>query len=273
MNSVGLYIANFDYPRLLKAPIDRKVKKPRTTIVMLHGIGNSAAGWDMVKEALPKDARLIAIDLLGFGSSPKPAGASYSVRVQARSVAATLLKMGLTTRVVLVGHSMGSLVAVELAKRYPLLVRGMVLCAPPIYRDSDENEGIIPNSERVLKKVYSLTAKDAVEHPDFYIGLSKKVANVMPDSSTFSITDETVAPYVATLKTSIINQTTYLEIQKLNIATYIIYGTLDPFVVNKNFKKLAKNNSNIKAKSIIASHEITKAYLKPITESIEAILK
>jgi pimeloyl-ACP methyl ester carboxylesterase len=168
---------------------------------------------------------------------------------------------------------MGSLVAIELAKRYPLLVKGLVLCAPPIYRLKEEVEGIIPSTEQILRKIYDMTAKDALKRPDFYIGLSKTAALAMPPTSAFSITNETVASYVAALRASIINQSTYTDVQDVHVPTRIIYGKLDPFVVKKNLKQLAKSSEHIETTSVMASHEISKAYLQPIVESVDAILK
>lgn len=266
-------VATLDFPRILEVPFDKKVKKPATTIVMLHGIGNSAAGWEIVKDILPQNARLIAVDLLGFGESPKPKGVSYNVRIQARSVAATLLTLKLTTRVVLVGHSMGSLIAIEIAKRYPLLVKGLILCSPPIYRSHSELNVIRPSAEELLKKVYLLAAKDASVRPERYINLSKRVSKTVLASSAFNLTKETVDPYIAALHSSIIEQSTYEDVQELRMPIKIIYGTLDPFVINKNLKRLAKNNENITTKSIVASHEVTRAYLRPIQSAVADILK
>ena len=272
MEKIRTRFDHLDVPRFLKAPVDRRVKKPRTTIVMLHGIGNSAAGWNTVKDMLPDDARVIAIDLLGFGASPKPTTASYNVRIQARSVAATLLKMRLSTRVIIIGHSMGSLIATEIAKRYPLLVRGLILCSPPIYRSIDDLAGMKASTEQVLRKVYNVVGNDILTRPQFYIGLSQKIAGRVVVSDTFRITDDTINPYVVALRASIMDQTTYKDIQALQVPVRIIYGTLDPFVVGKNFKRLAKKCDHISVKSIIAGHEVRKSYIKPILQAVDATM-
>jgi cis-3-alkyl-4-acyloxetan-2-one decarboxylase len=93
---------------------------------------------------------VIVVDLLGFGDSPKPDWATYDARTQAQSLAKTLLGLGLTQRVVLVGHSMGSLVAVEFAKRYPALVKALVLCSPPLYN-------VDPRDDKRLLKILRIS--------------------------------------------------------------------------------------------------------------------
>ena len=264
-------ITKLDLPRLLKAPVDIRVRKPKITIIMLHGIGNSAAGWDILKETLPSDARVIALDLLGFGISPKPSKASYNLRLQARSVAMTLLKMRISTKVIIVGHSMGALIATELAKRYPLMVHGLVLCSPPIYRNYGEVPEITPRGERILYKIYNSTIVDINKKPERYITLARRAARIRLASPAFSITKETIVPYVTALQSAIMKQSTFADIQALKMPVRIIYGTLDPFVVAKNFKYLAKYNPHISAQSVMSAHEVRRPYVKPVTKAIAAI--
>lgn len=261
-----------DVPRLLNVPLDRRVRKPRATIVMLHGIGNSAAAWHRVEEQLPEDVRLIAIDLLGFGGSPKPPRASYNVRVQARSVAATLLSLRVRGRVILVGHSLGSLISIEIAKRYPLMIRGLVLCSPPIYRTPTEKKKQLFSAEALLRKVFTRAADGATTRPERYIGFAKTAMATKLAPPTFYITEQTIGPYVAALRASIINQSSYTDAQALVSPVKIIYGTFDPFVVTKNLKTIAKSSSTISLTSVLASHELSKPYLKAMRHAIDELI-
>lgn len=107
---------------------------PKSTILLIHGLGTSWRTWKPLTQYLPKDARIIAIDMLGFGNSPKPDWKSYNVQDQATSIAATLRRESITRLDIVIGHSMGSLAAVELAKKYPKLTQSLILCSPPIYQ-------------------------------------------------------------------------------------------------------------------------------------------
>ena len=80
-------------PYTLHTTVDRRVKKPKATVVFIHGIGHSGEAWQEVIDKLPNDIRIISIDLLGFGQSPKPHWAIYSVRLQARTFIATILRL------------------------------------------------------------------------------------------------------------------------------------------------------------------------------------
>lgn len=261
-----------DMPRRLYVHLDRRVRKPRATVVLLHGIGNTGRAWDEVIAQMPSDIRIIVIDLLGFGKSPKPLNASYNVRVQARSVAMTLMSLRLTGRVILVGHSMGSLISIELAKRYPLFIKGLVLCSPPLYRTKSQRTGAFLAADDLLTSIYSRVTLDVKARPEYMLKVAKTAIRAKVASPSLDINDQTILPYAAALKASIIDQTSYKDIQEILPKVHIIYGTLDPFVVSKNLKILSKNNDSISVQSVIAFHEVSRPYIKPIKLAIESIL-
>ena len=93
----------------------RIVKHAAATYIFIHGIGDNGDMWQNILAKLPKNTNYLAIDLLGFGDSPMPLWATYDAKAQARSLLATYLKLRIASRVVVVGHSLGSLVAVEFA--------------------------------------------------------------------------------------------------------------------------------------------------------------
>jgi pimeloyl-ACP methyl ester carboxylesterase len=80
------------------------------TLVCLHGIGSGAASWLHVARALAPQVRVIAWDAPGYGSSSPlaasaPRAADYAARL------GELLQALDIQRCVLVGHSLGALVA------------------------------------------------------------------------------------------------------------------------------------------------------------------
>lgn len=83
-------------------------------MVLLHGLGERASGWDPVRPALAADHTTYAVDLRGHGDSDWPG--VYSHDVIEADVTGLLDRLGLT-RVVLVGHSMGGSVALRIASQ------------------------------------------------------------------------------------------------------------------------------------------------------------
>jgi pimeloyl-ACP methyl ester carboxylesterase len=93
-------------------------------IVLLHGTGCDTTDWRSVIEALPAVARTIPLDFRGHGSSAVPR-LPFTLRDLADDVT-TLIDTLHIEGALLVGHSLGGMVAIE-AARISARVRGLVL--------------------------------------------------------------------------------------------------------------------------------------------------
>jgi pimeloyl-ACP methyl ester carboxylesterase len=92
-------------------------------VVLLHCYLCSLHSWASVAERLRTEARVVRIDLLGFGGSQK-SRSGYSVEEQARYVAAVMGRLGIAKAVV-VGNSYGAGIATALAEAHPGRVSGV----------------------------------------------------------------------------------------------------------------------------------------------------
>ncbi len=251
----------FRVPYTLHVTRFQDPKHPRATLVFLHGIGNTADAWSEVVTHVPKDVRAIGIDLLGFGRSPKPTWVRYDATQQARAVGMTLAKLGYAQRVVLVGHSLGALVSVAIAKRYPFAVQSMILCSPPFYKP--KRKGVL-SYEDMLRMLY-----DAARHnPEQLMKLfpiAKKLGIANP---ALNVNDDNIAAYVAALNSSIINQSSLQDLQRIRIPTHILYGTLDPVIIPANITKLAKDYDHVTSKKILTAHEVVGTYAQVLVKEI-----
>lgn len=91
-------------------------------LVLLHGWGMHGGVWNGVKDELARHFRLHVVDLPGYGLSP--ACASYTLEHLTMLVAAALPQ-----RAHWCGWSLGGLVALETARRFPEKVARLVLVA------------------------------------------------------------------------------------------------------------------------------------------------
>jgi pimeloyl-ACP methyl ester carboxylesterase len=78
--------------------------------LFIHGFGANIFSWRYLVSPLSKRARLLLVDLKGFGSSPKPIDGDYSIYDQARLISRFALDNDLTS-LTIVGHSYGGGVA------------------------------------------------------------------------------------------------------------------------------------------------------------------
>lgn len=94
-------------------------------ILFLHGLGGSWRDWSANLPAFASNYRVMAMDFLGFGESDKPE-VRYSIEWLTDVVENFLQEQGLD-RLTLVGHSMGGLVALNLASRPKSRVKKLVI--------------------------------------------------------------------------------------------------------------------------------------------------
>ena len=94
-------------------------------IVFLHGNPTSSYLWRNVIPHLSGQARCLAPDLIGMGDSGKTPDGSYRFADHARYLDAWFDALGLTERVVLVGHDWGSALGFDWACRHPERVKGI----------------------------------------------------------------------------------------------------------------------------------------------------
>ncbi len=106
------------------------------TMVLVHGLGGSHLNWMWVGEKLARRARVVALDLVGFGMTPLE-GRSASVHANQALLDRFLQALFPQQPVILVGNSMGGAISVMQTARQPQRVSGLVLVNPAQPRADD----------------------------------------------------------------------------------------------------------------------------------------
>lgn len=137
-------LTDFEYPfpvaflafeaqgqRLELAYMDVRPEKPNgETVLLLHGKNFSGASWERTaKELVGRGYRVVMPDQIGFGKSSKPTSFQYSFAALAHSTRELLQQLGVTKTIV-VGHSMGGMVATRFTLMFPDAVSKLVLVNP-----------------------------------------------------------------------------------------------------------------------------------------------
>ncbi len=94
-------------------------------LLLHHGLASSQRIWDLMLPRLTRTFRVVTFDARGHGRSAKPASGYGFDTVIADSLA--VLRATRLRRTLMVGHSWGASVALELAARHPRSIAGAVL--------------------------------------------------------------------------------------------------------------------------------------------------
>lgn len=104
-------------------------------IVFIHGLGGSTSFFTPLVRKLGLDNsehwKSILFDLEGHGLSPSKATSRTSISSYADDTHSLLTTLGVSQPVTFIVHSMGCLIAYQLASQYPGLVKKLVLLGPP----------------------------------------------------------------------------------------------------------------------------------------------
>jgi len=138
------YLANFGYPQpvqryefrsqgqqLFMAYMDVESARPSgRTVVLLHGKNFCGATWERAIEPLREAGyRVVVPDQIGFCKSSKPQAYQFGLHQLGANTHALLSQLG-AVRPIVVGHSMGGMLAMRYALLYPQDLGGLVLVNP-----------------------------------------------------------------------------------------------------------------------------------------------
>ena len=127
-----------------------ELKGQGENIVFLHGILGSHRYWDGVAADLSQSHRLILLDLLGFGKSPKPK-VEYTVVEHIKKIDQALNSaLGTNQKFSIVGHSMGAILTLNYAISHPNQVQKLILINPPMVTDEEDLKQAISESSSKL---------------------------------------------------------------------------------------------------------------------------
>jgi pimeloyl-ACP methyl ester carboxylesterase len=102
-------------------------------LLMLHGFGSSSSTFKKIIPTLSKRYHIWALDLKGFGKSPKPDDDNYSVYDQYLLIKAFIKDHQIKNPIIL-GHSIGGSIALLLAMDQDIKVKKLILLDTPAYK-------------------------------------------------------------------------------------------------------------------------------------------
>lgn len=235
------------------------------TVVFLHGIGSSSEYWQKTIDKLYKDHHVIAVDMLGFGISPRPSHIRYSAEDQSHALHRTLRARGIWGKIILVGFSLGSLVAVDYASRHPHRVIKLVLISMPIYLTrsqlNDEQLGrwqAILTSQ--LNSTYLKVYRQMRRQPNLTKNIASAYRKALPKLPHMNMHGPLWFPFAMSLQNTIERQQAISQLKGLKMPIEILYGKYDPMFIRSNMSYVKKATPNAKLHVLATGHEVPKKF-------------
>lgn len=236
-------------PYRLACPIDQGAGG---SVVLLHGIAAEGAIWHRLAELLSgKPYRVLAPDLLGFGASPKPDWPQYSVDDHSRAVLALLKRRRLGPPYIIVGHSMGCLIAAHIARQRPADVKRLILYEPPLFANLPEFRS---HSRR--RTMYFTAYGWLAKRPQLIASYGHTLGRIAARLTAAATGQGSWLPFERSLRNSIMQQSAYRDLHQVQVPTAVIHGRLDMIVTRAELKKMFGKNSHISFKTIPTRHNV-----------------
>jgi len=197
-------------------------------VILIHGIASSSVTFSGLVPRLVDRHRCISIDLMGFGESPAPDDATFTIEEHVEAVRATIASLGLKAPFELVGHSMGSLIAARYTAMHPDKVSKLILVSPPIYVSP---EAIGDPLQRATMGAYLRAYEYLRGNKGFTTRSAALLARMSPIKNVLEVSERNWNAFVLSLQNAIESQTAVSDIAAVRVPVEVVYGTLDPFLM------------------------------------------
>lgn len=195
------------------------VEKPKLAVIFIHGIATDSSSFTNAIKYLEgtrslREVRFVAFDLLGSGKSTNNNKLNYDYKDQLTALNNAINKLKLKIPIVLVGHSMGALIATKYANTYKKTIAKLILISPPIYTEKDLDNPAFKAGMKLFVDAVSIKNRKMLEEKSFKNSINKIV----------------------------LNRKNYHNFVELKTPAVLIYGSLDKFIAPYNIPKVLKEN-------------------------------
>ena len=234
-------------------------------VVLVHGIASSAATFKRLLPLISDRYRCISIELLGFGGSPAPVDAKYTIEEHVAAIQATIRSLRLRAPFVLVGHSLGSLLAARLAAVHPDQVSRLVLVSPPVYLTPAE---ISDPRVRAQVGAYLRVYEFMRANKDFTIASAARIAAIFQLKDVLEVSERNWRPFMLSLQNCIESQTTVSDIAAVRVPIDVVYGAQDQFITEGTMRIIGQMRHVTMHRVEVSDHLVRTRLAKALADVI-----
>lgn len=234
-------------------------------VVLVHGLASSHVDFHYLIPLLEKKYHVLAVDILGFGDSEAPAGTKFTLDDHANALAATIDSLRPPSPFVLVGHSLGSLIAARYAAANPRKVSQLVMVSPPIYLPP---AAVGDPLEKAVMGAYFKAYEFLRRNKNFTMRNAMLISRFLPIEHVLEVTEENWNAFVLSLQNAVEAQTTISDIASVDAPIDLVYGSLDPFVTPAGLR-IADRMRHVTTHRVDGNDHLVR---KKLARSIEAVI-
>ena len=250
-------------------------------VIFIHGSLSDYRSWDPVLENFSKNFRTISYSRrFNYPNTNTAEVNDFSQDSEAEDLAAFIQELDIAP-VHIVGHSFGGMVAISLAKKYPHLVRSLVLSEPPVVewlKDIPEGESHYENFYNQLLRPVQIAfdlrdTADVLRHTMNYFMGEDMSAKVPPEVKSAMIANFAEWKAIANSK-SVLQGITREDVQNLKMPIMLLSaGNTHPSVklTNAELQRLLPNANHYHIPE--AKHDFWYTHLSQVSMEVKNFLK
>jgi pimeloyl-ACP methyl ester carboxylesterase len=204
-------------------------------LVLLHGHGSRGSTFADFLPLIEDQFYILTPDLRGHGESSKPLGSTYEETLDlytidqfSRDICELVTNIEFPIPFVLAGHSMGGMIAQDLAVESPGMVSHLILAGTAAWWYTDGRAAML---DRL--KDGSIPLDEAFFNSSVPIGLTRAFRKAHPDLVASSVQSRLLVPrdvYIAAMENTLFRYDTRDRLPDLAIPTLIFTGDKDGIV-------------------------------------------
>jgi proline-specific peptidase len=215
-------------------------------LIFIHGVGNNHTMWKPHMEYFSSDYKVYAYDMLGHGRSVKPSKELYTLEDFTSQLNTFMDELNIESAII-VGFSMGGMIAQAFAISFPERVRKLVIANAVANRNEEERKAVL-NRVKLVEKEGRISVVDRAINRWFnqdYIKNNPEVVLVIKDRVRHDDDKVYLKSYrlFATADKELWN-----ELDKINAPTLIITGEND---IGSNPRMAKQMNEKITNSKVI----------------------
>lgn len=246
-------------------------------VVFLPGFTGSHVMWNRDFQALGARYKLVFVDALGFGRSPKP-DIDYSITEHLDAINYTLRALNIAN-VHMVGYSLGALLALAYAVTFPEQVTKLGLLALPLYHSEQEARERIKRSS-LFNRLLALDtplAHVACTLMCYFRPLLQHVvplfARDVPAVVARDALQHTWASYSRTLRQVIFKPRAEEWLRRAQHPTLLLHGTYDRIAPIEHAQRAIDSVPNARLVALEAGHRLAFTHSAALSAQLAAFLQ